>query len=222
MTTLPAKPRNLGTLAELINVEHEAVEANFQRGFEHAVRAGLLLLEAKAHVPHGQWLPWLSENCAVSERSAQNYMRVAKNRPDLGTESATAADLTLRGAVAALASPKETPEIETLDLHRVPSPGHCLFSSLGGDRGFVVIHPSQYEDFYWVGLLETLEPGNEESGGISTVSEKPLPPYGFGIFLRTHLRWANTFEWDEVPYNGPLEYFYAHPPRAKQHPSKAA
>jgi hypothetical protein len=32
--------------------------------------AGDLLIEAKALVPHGQWLPWLAEHCEMAERTA--------------------------------------------------------------------------------------------------------------------------------------------------------
>jgi hypothetical protein len=31
-------------------------------------------------IPHGQWLPWVTEHCKLSERSVQLYMQVARNR----------------------------------------------------------------------------------------------------------------------------------------------
>jgi hypothetical protein len=41
------------------------------------------LAEAKAMLAHGQWLPWLRENCDVSARTAQSYMQLAKGlRPN--------------------------------------------------------------------------------------------------------------------------------------------
>jgi hypothetical protein len=44
------------------------------------MEAGAGLIEAKKLVGHGQWLPWLKENCGVSERRAQHYMKLAANR----------------------------------------------------------------------------------------------------------------------------------------------
>ncbi|MGD0533506.1 MAG: DUF3102 domain-containing protein, partial [Methyloceanibacter sp.] len=39
---------------------------------------GTLLVEAKAQVKHGEWLPWLKQEFSMSERSAQNYMKAAQ------------------------------------------------------------------------------------------------------------------------------------------------
>ncbi len=102
-TNLPA----LDALAERINTEHEACHASMQKGLDHALKAGALLLEAKAGLPHGEWLPWLKENCPdISERTVQRYMRLAENRDELRTKSATVADLTMRAAEAALTTPR--------------------------------------------------------------------------------------------------------------------
>ena len=97
----------LDALADRINTEHEACHASMQKGLEHALKAGTLLLEAKAGLPHGAWLPWLGENCPdISDRTAQRYMRIAENQDDLGAKSATVADLTMRAAEAALTTPR--------------------------------------------------------------------------------------------------------------------
>lgn len=42
------------------------------------IEVGRELIEAKAEVPHGQWLPWLEREFGWTEDTAQNYMRVAK------------------------------------------------------------------------------------------------------------------------------------------------
>jgi Protein of unknown function (DUF3102) len=70
---------SLADLAARIKAEHEAAEAANKRGLEHAINAGRLLLEAKAQVTHGRWLPWLGEHCRVPERTAQAYMQVARS-----------------------------------------------------------------------------------------------------------------------------------------------
>jgi Protein of unknown function (DUF3102) len=83
--------------------------------------AGDLLIEAKAQLKHGQWLPWLRENCLISERTAQLYMRCAKSRED--TEKRIGGgDLTLNEAAAMLVLSSNTrklfdfiKEVERLD-----------------------------------------------------------------------------------------------------------
>lgn len=42
------------------------------------VEIGKRLLEAKQCLPHGQWGDWLREEVEFSERTAQNFMRIAK------------------------------------------------------------------------------------------------------------------------------------------------
>jgi Protein of unknown function (DUF3102) len=50
---------------------------------EHARKAGELLEQAKAQLTQSQWLPWLKEHCQFSERTAQNYVRVAREWTEL-------------------------------------------------------------------------------------------------------------------------------------------
>jgi Protein of unknown function (DUF3102) len=94
----------LSDLAARIRVEHTAIADALKNSLKHAIVAGELLIEAKAQVPHGQWLPWLKDHCCISERTAQLYMRVAKNRADIETKLAEDAggDLTLSEAAAML------------------------------------------------------------------------------------------------------------------------
>ena len=106
----------LATLAAEINAEHEAAESHARKAIEdvrayieHARAAGDKLSLAKAHVAHGQWLPWLAANCPkVSIRRSQEYMRVAREWPALQAKYADSAHLTIDGALALLAAP--TPE----------------------------------------------------------------------------------------------------------------
>ena len=68
---------HLPELAARIRAEHTAVADALKDSLKHAITAGELLIEGRAQVPHGQWLSWLREHCAISERTAQLYMRVA-------------------------------------------------------------------------------------------------------------------------------------------------
>jgi hypothetical protein len=61
---------------------------------------GNLLIEAKVHLPHGEWLPWLKKEFSLSERSAQKYMKAA----DFAAKNALGADLKLRPSALYLLS----------------------------------------------------------------------------------------------------------------------
>jgi len=92
--------QSLPDLAQAIDREHQAAHQAARTALEHAFECGRLLLEAKAAVPHGEWLPWLEANCTVKRRTAQLYMRLATELPKLSDEDAQrVAHLTVREAV---------------------------------------------------------------------------------------------------------------------------
>ncbi len=68
-------------LAADINRAHELADAKAGEAIGHAIEAGKLLLEAKAALPHGEWLPWLESNIWVTPRRCQQYMRAAQGKP---------------------------------------------------------------------------------------------------------------------------------------------
>lgn len=97
---------NLATLADEINAEHRACDAALRAGLNHAVRAGELLAGAKSRVKHGEWGRWLEENFEGSARTAQAYMKVAREIPNLDEAKAQrVADLSYRSALAELSAP---------------------------------------------------------------------------------------------------------------------
>ena len=100
---LLAGDNSLPDLAARIRVEHEAVSAALKESVRHAIAAGELLIEAKGQLGHGRWLPWLRDHCTISERTAQLYMRVAKNRAEIEAQMRNGvADLSLNEAAALL------------------------------------------------------------------------------------------------------------------------
>jgi hypothetical protein len=113
-TTDLATSNSLADLAARIRAEHEGVAGAMKRGLDHAIAAGKLLLEAKAQLAHGQWLPWLAEHCQVPERTAQLYMRLARHAPEIRN----VADLTVRGAIELLAPPPSDPDWDDWDSTR--------------------------------------------------------------------------------------------------------
>ncbi len=105
-TTTITASNSLADLAARINAEHEAASTFMQQGLERAIRAGELLIEAKAQLAHGHWLPWLREHCHVPERTVQAYMRVARSFTKLDDEKRNAvADLSFRDALRSLSTP---------------------------------------------------------------------------------------------------------------------
>jgi hypothetical protein len=46
-----------------------------RRGTADILNIGRLLAEAKEKIPHGEWLPWLTNEVSMSERSAQKYIK---------------------------------------------------------------------------------------------------------------------------------------------------
>lgn len=62
---------------------------------------GQRLIEAKAMLDHGEWLPWLNEKVEFSERTAQNFMRLSREF----SNPQTLADLGYSKALVLLALP---------------------------------------------------------------------------------------------------------------------
>lgn len=64
---------------------------------------GRRLIEAKELLPHGEWLPWLTERVQFSERTAQNFMRLAREWSD----PQTLADIGTKKAIMLLSIPAD-------------------------------------------------------------------------------------------------------------------
>ena len=96
--TSQAYSNRLPVLAAEIRCAHADVQEAAKTAAERAIDAGKALLEAKELVNHGEWLPWLRENCALAERTAQLYMQLAKK----GVPPETVAALGLSAAANAL------------------------------------------------------------------------------------------------------------------------
>ena len=112
-----AKEAESGTLGSIYGTEQEigrgietitAEILSYKRtAGESILEIGRRLKEAKALLSHGEWLPWLSEKVEFSERSAQNFMRLA----DAYQNPQTLADLGASKALVLLAlSPVERDE----------------------------------------------------------------------------------------------------------------
>jgi hypothetical protein len=85
---------------------HEEIVGHLRQSLEKAIRIGELLTEQKESLKHGEYTPWLKANVPFSDRTAQNYMRVYRERDRIKTE--TVSDLT--GAYKLLADHHDNPD----------------------------------------------------------------------------------------------------------------
>ena len=110
MNGQPPKPeeRDLDVITE------EIVFYKRQAGVS-IIEIGKRLNEAKAQLEHGRWLDWLREKVDISERNAQNFMRLAREY----SKSAEIADLGATKALALLALPESEREKFAAEKHVV-------------------------------------------------------------------------------------------------------
>ena len=95
----PAEGRTIETITD------EILDAK-RTGGEAILTIGRCLIEAKDMLSHGEWLPWLNERVEFSERTARNFMRLARE----WTNRQTLADLGASKALTLLALPAEERE----------------------------------------------------------------------------------------------------------------
>ena len=82
-----------------------------RKGGEAILTIGRCLIEAKEMLPHGEWLPWLAEKVGYSEKTAQNFMRLAREF----SNPQALADLGVTKALKLLVLSKEEREQFTAD-----------------------------------------------------------------------------------------------------------
>lgn len=138
----------LGSLAGRIAEEHRQCQQAATVAVMHAMAAGDLLIEAKALCGHGEWAGWVAEHCAVAERTAQLYMRLARNRPLVEANAQRVAGLGIRQAAALLTTPRldATSVAELAHLEGVIERGLPQLDALFGSREAAGIALMAYVD----------------------------------------------------------------------------
>jgi hypothetical protein len=96
----------LADLARRINEIHDETIRSMRTSIEGAIKCGELLIEAKALVAHGEWLPWLEANTEISEDTAGIWMKYARNKGLLLADSEHVRNLTFREADKLIAEHK--------------------------------------------------------------------------------------------------------------------
>jgi hypothetical protein len=92
-------------LAESIRTDLEAISSADQDKLARAFAAGTKLRKARGLVERNKWLTWLRENCcAMKPRTAQDYMRLARDRAviDAHNDALTSAHERINSIEAAL------------------------------------------------------------------------------------------------------------------------
>jgi hypothetical protein len=134
----PDRSNSLPDLAARIRAEHEATAAALQSSVTHAMAAGDALIEAKAAIPHGGWLPWLADNCD---------MKLAKNRATIEKHIRNdIADLTLNEAAALCVLAGRIEKLLEIAKRAETLSGEDLVD-LYVEQGFSVIVDKSYDPF---------------------------------------------------------------------------
>lgn len=94
--TQPAEGRTIETITG------EILDAK-RAGGEAILTIGRCLIEAKDMLSHGEWLPWLNERVELSERTAQKFMKLARE----WSNPSALADLGATKVLMLLALPKD-------------------------------------------------------------------------------------------------------------------
>ena len=111
------EPNDVPTLPQTRDIEvitGEILDAK-RAGGEAILTIGRCLIEAKAMLSHGEWLPWLEERVEFSERSARNFMRLARE----WTNRQALADLGATKALQILALPESERSAFLSEMHEV-------------------------------------------------------------------------------------------------------
>ncbi len=104
----PAETRDIETItAEIIHLKQDAGNA--------ILGIGDRLIEAKAMLSHGEWLPWLEDRVEFSVRTANNFMRLSRE----WRNSQALANLGATKALTLLALPPEERETFMAENHMV-------------------------------------------------------------------------------------------------------
>lgn len=157
----------LPILAAEITQAHDNACRAAQTTVVSAISAGERLLEAKALLGHGKWLPWFTENFDFSERTARNYMRLAKHRESVQGKSAAVADLTVQGALEHLT---ETEAMQAL----LPPTGVARIWSDSDGRHFLISQDPHNPGYYNTEFLDFREGAGEQGHGLVVTSQRPI------------------------------------------------
>jgi len=122
--TMPYTGTSLETVTKEISWLLGKLEDNSKLTLKLIFETGKRLAAAKEMLDHGQFLPWLKQNFALSERTAQNYIKVFatyKNAPQDLIETKTIKEAYIEAGIKKVL-PVETTESAELTMPNLPRP----------------------------------------------------------------------------------------------------
>jgi len=75
------------TIQERINSKWEEIQRNERDLTMNTIELGRMLNEAKEQVPRGEWRQWLRDNTELSDKAANNFMRIAERFGNVSTST---------------------------------------------------------------------------------------------------------------------------------------
>lgn len=106
-----ANPDKLAQLAEELRLCHQSFQkqetnflASLKMSVAEAIKCGMILIEVKSMVGHGNYGNWLKQNTPISQKTAQRYVSLAKNKESVTILNVT----TLTDCYVALGLVKES------------------------------------------------------------------------------------------------------------------
>jgi hypothetical protein len=124
---VPVKILDIDELAATIRREFDEVRRAGCNALHHAMKAGDALNDAQERVT-GNWKRWLRENCFVGVRTAFLYQRLARHRDQIeAAMNGLTAELSLRGALRLISTPKSNDENDASDADQATEPEESLF-----------------------------------------------------------------------------------------------
>jgi hypothetical protein len=99
-------------LATRINAKYRELEGLARSTVEASIELGGMLLEKKEGMRQGEWGPWLRAYFQGSERQAQRFMKLYRDRDKLRANPTRVADMSLRQALRAISSPPKEDQKE--------------------------------------------------------------------------------------------------------------
>lgn len=127
----------LDDISQKVNAEHGQFLAKASTALEHGLRAGQLLIDAKAMVAHGEWLPWLKDSFDGSHDVASKYMRAAESYPLLlaanfdGRRNLTTLEAVIAASKKLAVAEKPPSAVPAAEIVTCPNCGHDKFDEHG-------------------------------------------------------------------------------------------
>ena len=171
----------LTNYAQDIAQAHHAATMALNDAVGHAVRAGELLTQAKAGMPHGAFGAFCA-GLPFAATTARGYMRLAQLDP---AKRQRVADMPLRAALLELAEPRRTDAISTATAPRVVIPlgsvGTSMWRGPANEVRWFEVHPVLWPDGETIGLHYAFADIPEVGAAVCDSSRRPVRAATIGI-----------------------------------------